>query len=526
MHQSITRHNTTSLSSLQNAQSPATIIENIDVGGPTMLRSAAKNHQFCLSLPSPAVYEAALKHIHEMSAGQHRAQSSLPFRQKMAAKTFSVLSAYDTDIARWMNSQTQNEAAAEALPDVTSRSYRIQHPLKYGNNPHQTPAAVAMDQSPGVSAQLPYQIVNGSPGYINLLDALNAWQLVRELSDAASRFTGKSIPAAASFKHVSPAGAALGLPLTADMIETYAVSDTQAANMTPLAAAYLRARQCDPLCSFGDFVAVSHVVDEQTALVLKSEVSDGIIAPGFTEEAKAILSKKKKGAYIMLAMDATYEPTDIEWREVFGVAMAQRRNSVAVDADSLTRSPVCGGDPTEDQVLDMLVASITVKYTQSNSIGFAKGGQMVGVGAGQQSRVDCVKLAGRKVATWHMRFHPKVRSLRFKSSVKKQDRVNARVRYIEGDMAATEKQAWLQLFETPPAPLTPQEKQEYMATLRGVSLSSDAFFPFRDGIDAAARFGVDCIAQPGGSVGDTAVQSAAQEYDMRMVHTGMRLFHH
>ena len=493
-----------------------------------MLRSAAKNYQFCLPLPSPLEYESALRHIHDASAGQQHAHSELHFRQCMAAKTFSLLSAYDTQVADWMSSHLVQglPPAADSMPTITKRSYRMQHPLKYGNNPHQTPAAVAMDEAAANAAPLPYTIVNGSPGYINLLDALNAWQLVRELSKAASAFTGKSIPAAASFKHVSPAGAALGLPLTADMLEAYAVSPAQAENMTPLAAAYLRARQCDPLCSFGDFVAVSHVVDEQTARVLKSEVSDGIIAPGFTQEAKAILSQKKKGNYIMLAMDEAYEPDDVEWREVFGVAMAQRRNSVTVDAACLTEQPVCGGSPSDAQVLDMLVASITVKYTQSNSIGFAKDGQMVGVGAGQQSRVDCVKLAGRKVATWHLRFHPKVRSLPFKASVKKQERVNARVRYIEGDMAPTEQLAWLQLFESPPAPLTAQDKEDFMKQLSGVSLSSDAFFPFRDGIDAAARFGVDCVAQPGGSVGDSAVQTAAEEYGMRMVHTGIRMFHH
>jgi phosphoribosylaminoimidazolecarboxamide formyltransferase/IMP cyclohydrolase len=318
----------------------------------------------------------------------------------------------------------------------------------------------------------------------------------------------------------------LGLPLSAELLETYAVTPLQAQNMTPLAAAYLRARQCDPLCSFGDFVAVSHIVDEQTALVLKAEVSDGIIAPGFTPAATAILSAKKGGGYIMLAMQEDYQPAAVEWREVYGVALAQKRNTVPVDSCMLTRNVVCGPAPSQAQVLDMLVASITVKYTQSNSIGFAKDGQMVGVGAGQQSRVDCVKLAGRKVATWHMRFHEKVRNLPFRAGVKRQEKVNARVRYIEGDMAPEERAAWLQLFEQEPEELTQLERVAHMKTLTGVALSSDAFFPFRDGIDAAARFGVSSVAQPGGSVGDEGVQAAARDYKMTMVHTGTRLFHH
>lgn len=506
-----------------------------------MLRAAAKNHAHVLALPSPRLYEAFLRHIEETSSRSGEAVTDAPFRQAMAAATFSLLSQYDGHVASWL---AGGAAGACEVPSTSTRVYVKQHSLKYGNNPHQKPAAVATlpNMTPptaipdklgsasavqvGLGAGLPYSVENGAPGYINLLDALNAWQLVKELAHASEEVHGASLPAAASFKHVSPAGAALGVPLERHLSEVYGVTSSQEEHMTPLAAAYIRARQCDPLCSFGDFVAVSHVVDEATARVLKPEVSDGIIAPGFTPEALALLRSKKQGGYIMIAMDPDYDAPAEEWREVFGVALCQRRNTQPVTA-SMLRAGAVSGPPLDGQaLLDALVANITVKYTQSNSVGFALGGQMVGVGAGQQSRVDCVKLAGQKVATWWMRQHPRVRALPFKAGVKRQARVNARVRYIEGGMTEVERAAWSQHFDAEPDQLTAAEKVEWMQQLQGVTLASDAFFPFRDGIDTAARFGVSSVVQPGGSVGDAAVLQAAQEHGMSMAYTGTRLFHH
>jgi phosphoribosylaminoimidazolecarboxamide formyltransferase/IMP cyclohydrolase len=280
------------------------------------------------------------------------------------------------------------------------------------------------------------------------------------------------------------------------------------------------------MCSFGDFAAISEVVDEATALFLKTEVSDGIIARGFEPKALEILKAKKNGAFIVLEADPNFNPTDIEYREVFGVCFAQRRNDRKLVLDDLNKVVTKNGALSDDAKRDLLLASIAVKYTQSNSVGYARGGQMVGVGAGQQSRVDCVKLAGRKVAVWYLRQHPKVKSLKFKASVKRQERVNARVRYIEGDMTEVERASWEQQFEEIPTPLSQQEKDDFVKGLKGVSLSSDAFFPFRDSIDHASKLGVSYIVQPGGSVQDTEVIAACDAYGMAMAFSGVRLFTH
>jgi len=362
---------------------------------------------------------------------------------------------------------------------------------------------------------MPFRAINGTPGYINLLDAANAWQLVVELKQSLGQ------PAATSFKHVSPAGAGLAVPLTADEVVAYDIGQIEA---TPLATAYLRARNADPMSSFGDFVAVSDVVDEATALVLKREVSDGIIAPGYEPAALEILRRKKGGKFIVLEGDPAYVAPAQEYREVLGVGFMQTRNAVVLSEEHL--KDVRAGALTEDARRDLLLASITLKYTQSNSVGFARSGQMVGVGAGQQSRVDCVKLAGRKVAVWWLRQHPKVMGLAFKAGVKRQDKVNARVRYIEGDITAAERPVWEANFESVPEPLTEEEKTAWLATLDGVALSSDAFFPFRDSIDHASKVGVKFIAQPGGSVADAGVIAACDEYGMAMAFTDVRLFHH
>ena len=291
----------------------------------------------------------------------------------------------------------------------------------------------------------------------------------------------------------------------------------------------MRARNADPMCSFGDFAAVSDIVDEATALILKKEVSDGIVAPGYSDEALEILKSKKKGNFIVLKADQNFEAPEQEYREVYGMTFNQKKNDVLITKEHVTKNVVTKGGVdrlTDSAALDMIVASICIKYTQSNSVGFAKNGMMVGVGAGQQSRVDCVKLAGRKVETWQLRQHPKVLGLAFKSSTKRQERVNARVRYIEGDFTAEERVRWEANFETVPSPLTEDEKDDFMKTKTGVVISSDAFFPFRDSIDHASKVGVTFVAQPGGSVQDEQVTKACDEYGMVMSMTGVRLFHH
>lgn len=368
-----------------------------------------------------------------------------------------------------------------------------------------------------LSNSLPFEVLNGTPGYINLLDALNAYQLVKELREALG------LHAAASFKHVSPAGAGLAIPLTAEEAEAYEVTDP--ASLTPSALAYIRARGADPMCSFGDFAALSDVVDEATAKVLQKEVSDGIIAPGYEPEALKILASKKGGKFIVLKADPNFNPPDVEYREVYGATFKQRRNDVVLSPKDLEKV-VTTAKLSSDAVRDCVMASITIKYTQSNSVGYALNGQVIGVGAGQQSRVDCVKLAGRKVSVWWLRQHPKVRGLSFKSTVKRQERVNARVRYIEGDITDAERPTWEANFETVPAPLSDAEKADFMSSLKGVSLSSDAFFPFRDSIDHASKYGVNFVVQPGGSVQDEQVTDCCNSYGMAMAFTGVRLFHH
>ena len=513
----------------------ATCIENVDIGGPSMLRSAAKNHAAVAVLSSPAQYAEALA---AMAAPD--GATPLALRRRLAAAAYATTAKYDTAIAGWFAGQVAEggssagaaagaDAAAAALAEASgpvgssvTRTYVKDVALKYGCNPHQNPAFVGrVLGAGGAGAGMPFDVLNGTPGYINLLDAVNAYQLACELRAA----TG--LAAAASFKHVSPAGAAVAVPLSEVEAAVYDPPGGNAAALTPVAIAYLRARNADPMCSFGDFAAVSEPVDEATALLLKPEVSDGIIAPGFSEAALAILKTKKSGAFVILQARPGFVPPPVEYREVFGMAFAQRRNDAAISAAaSLSRLVTKKAELPPEAQRDLVIALIAIKYTQSNSVGYARDGMMVGVGAGQQSRVDCVKLAGRKVATWFLRRHPKVQALPFKASCKRQDRVNARVRYIEGDMAADERATWLQSFESEPPPLTEAEKRDFLATLQGVSLASDAFFPFRDSIDCAARFGVAFVAQPGGSVQDAAVTAACDEYGMVQAHGLPRLFHH
>jgi len=481
----------------------STCIENIDIGGPAMIRASAKNNASAAIVTSPAQYPELMR---QMAGGG--GCTKLAFRRNLAAAAFALTAAYDASVSRWLGSQVT------APPDTQSVTFRLERPLKYGCNPHQVPAALCAVTDSG---KLPFEVESGTPGYINLLDAMNAWQLVHELSQA----TG--MPAAASFKHVSPAGAAIGVPLSDEERIVYEVKDKE---LTPVATAYVRARNADPMCSFGDFVAISHEVDLATANILKIEVSDGIIAPGFQPEALEVLKAKKQGKFIVLRADAGFVPPQQEYRMVGGMGFVQRRNDELFDASRLQKVVTQRKELSEGAKLDLILASIAIKYTQSNSVGYAKDGMMVGVGAGQQSRVDCVKLAARKTSTWRLRFHPKVTALAFKAGVKRQDRVNARVRYIEGDMQEAELQQWEKNFEQAPAPLVAEEKAEFLRGLTGVAVSSDAFFPFRDSIDACSRIGVSYVAQPGGSVADEEVIAACDAYGMAMAFTGLRLFHH
>ena len=381
--------------------------------------------------------------------------------------------------------------------------------LKYGSNPHQGNAAFEAGDAP------PVRVRNGTPSMINMLDALNSWQLVSELGGVLG------LPAASSFKHVSPAGVAVGAPLPEDLRRAYEAGDRE---LTPLAAAYVRARGADPKCSFGDFVALSEPVDAATAAYLKGVVSDGIIAPGFESGTFETLAPKKGGSFVVLEIDPGYQPRPTESREVFGVTLVQDRNERRVRFDDLD-DVVCG-ELTDAARRDLVVGLVALKYTQSNSVCYVAGGQSIGIGAGQQSRVDCTKLAGAKSDVWHLGRSPMVLDLAFRRDVRRQDRINWRVRYIEGDLTADETAAFAAALEQPAAALDTEARNAWLAGLTDVALVSDGFIPFRDNVDHAAKHGVRYIAQPGGSARDGEVEAACREYGIAMVHTGIRLFHH
>ena len=387
--------------------------------------------------------------------------------------------------------------------------------LKYGCNPNQKPSRIFMRDG----ADLPITVLNGKPGYINFLDALNSWQLVRELKAA----TG--LPAAASFKHVSPAGAAVGLPLTDVDKKIYFVDET--AELSPIACAYIRARGADRLCSYGDWAALSDVCDAATARYLKYEVSDGVIAPGYTDEALEILKTKKKGNYNVVQIDPDYVPAEQEYKDVFGVTFQQGRNNFKIDEDLLGNIVTKNHDLPREAKIDMIVALITLKYTQSNSVCYVKNGQAIGVGAGQQSRIHCTRLAGNKADNWYLRQHPKVLGLQFVEGIRRPDRDNAIDIYTSDEYEdILADGVWQQTFAVKPEVLTAQEKKEWIATQTGVTVGSDAFFPFGDNVERARKSGVQYIAEPGGSIRDDHVIETADKYNMTMCFTGMRLFHH
>ncbi len=386
--------------------------------------------------------------------------------------------------------------------------------LKYGCNPNQKPSRILMKDG----GELPIEVLNGRPGFINFLDAFNSWQLVKELKQA----TG--LPSAASFKHVSPAGAAVGLPLSDTLKKIYFVDDLE---LSPIACAYARARGADRMSSYGDWVALSDVCDKQTATLLAREVSDGVIAPDYTEEALAILKTKRKGTYNVVKIDPDYTPAPVENKDVFGITFEQGRNEITLDESVLSNIVTDAKELPDNAKRDLLLSLITLKYTQSNSVCYAKDGQVIGVGAGQQSRIHCTRLAGNKADIWYLRQHPAVMNLPFRADIRRPDRDNTIDVYISDDyMDVLADGVWENFFTDKPQPLTREQKREWLDTLTGVSLGSDAFFPFGDNIERARKTGVCYIAQPGGSIRDDNVIDTCNKYGIVMVCNGIRLFHH
>ena len=389
--------------------------------------------------------------------------------------------------------------------------------LKYGCNPNQKPSKIYMKDG----SELPIEILSGRPGYINFLDAFNSWQLVKEIKEA----TG--LPAATSFKHVSPTSAAVGIKLSDNLKRACFVDDIEGLDESPLACAYARARGTDRMSSFGDWIALSDVCDKTTALIIKREISDGIIAPGYTDEALEILKTKKKGAYNIVKIDENYKPQPIETKDVFGITFEQGRNEFKINRELLSNLVTENKELPEDAVRDLIISLITLKYTQSNSVCYAYQGQAIGVGAGQQSRIHCTRLAGTKADTWHLRQHEKVLSLPFLPTISRPDRDNVIDGYInknEEDVCA--EGIWQKYFTERPEPLTEREMREYLDGITGVSVGSDAFFPFGDNVERARRSGVSYIAEPGGSIRDDIVIDTCNKYGIAMAFTGMRLFHH
>uniref|UniRef100_A0AAR2IWZ9 Bifunctional purine biosynthesis protein ATIC n=1 Tax=Pygocentrus nattereri TaxID=42514 RepID=A0AAR2IWZ9_PYGNA len=474
----------------------ADAVEQIDIGGVTLLRAAAKNHARVTIVCDPSDYNLVAKEME--SSDSH--DTSLDTRKTLALKAFTHTARYD-----------------EAIADYFRREYSrgvSQLPLRYGMNPHQAPAQIYT-----LRPTLPLTVLNGSPGFINLCDALNAWQLVRELKSSLG------MPAATSFKHVSPAGAAVGVTLTEEEAKVCMVHDLLK-DLTPLATAYARARGADRMSSFGDFIALSDPCDVPTAKIISREVSDGIIAPGYEEEALRILSKKKNGNYCVLQMDPEYEPDEQEVRVLFGLHLKQKRNNAVIDK-GLFSNIVSKGTLSEGALRDLIVASIAVKYTQSNSVCYAKDGQVIGIGAGQQSRIHCTRLAGDKADNWWLRHHPRVLGMKFRSGVKRAEMANAIDQYVSGTIGeGPDLAVWKALFEEVPEPLSETERKNWLSSLQAVALSSDAFFPFRDNVDRAKRSGVDYIAAPAGSTADEVVINACNELGITLVHTNVRLFHH
>uniref|UniRef100_A0A6B2F1L9 Bifunctional purine biosynthesis protein ATIC n=1 Tax=Bothriechis nigroviridis TaxID=88079 RepID=A0A6B2F1L9_BOTNI len=472
-------------------------VEQIDIGGVALLRAAAKNHARVIVVCDPGDYTNIAKEMKSFSDND----TSLETRRQLALKAFTHTAQYDTAISDYFRKEYSKGVS--------------QLPLRYGMNPHQVPAQLYTSRP-----QLPLSVLNGSPGFINLCDALNAWQLVRELKQALG------ISAATSFKHVSPAGAAVGVPLTEKEAEVCMVRDLYS-TLTPLAAAYARARGADRMSSFGDFIALSDICDVPTAKIISREVSDGIVAPGFDEEALKILSKKKNGNYCVLQMDPSFEPEQNEIRTLFGLHLMQKRNDGVIDRSLFKNIVTKNKNLPDSAIRDLIVATIAVKYTQSNSVCYTKNGQVIGIGAGQQSRIHCTRLAGDKATFWWLRHHPRVLSMKFKTGVKRAEISNAIDQYVTGTIGEGEDFVkWKAQFEEVPSLLTEAEKRAWIGKLNNVSLSSDAFFPFRDNVDRANQSGVQFIVSPSGSAADQVVIEACDELGITLIHTNLRLFHH
>ncbi|KAI1764769.1 AICARFT/IMPCHase bienzyme [Hypoxylon sp. FL1150] len=473
-------------------------VEEIDIGGVTLIRAAAKNHARVTILSDPNDYAEFLK---ELESGEIKEES----RNSYALKAFEHTADYDAYISGFFRARYAGEG----------QQYM---PLRYGANPHQKPAAAYTK-----SANLPFKVLCGAPGYINLLDALNSWPLVKELKAALGK------PAAASFKHVSPAGAAIGVPLSAEERKVYFVDDIQGIETSGLAQAYARARGADRMSSFGDIIALSDVVDVPTASIISKEVSDGVIAPGYEEAALAILKKKKGGKYLVLQMDPEYQPDPTELRTVYGVTLTQHRNDVEISPASFTRTvtPKDFSLP-ETATRDLTVATIALKYTQSNSVCYAKDGQIIGLGAGQQSRIHCTRLAGDKADNWWLRFHPRVLGIKWKKGTKRPDKSNAIDLLVSGELPkdGPEREQFEAVFEEVPATFTEEERNGWLSKLGDVAVSSDAFFPFIDNVYRAHRSGAKYIAAPGGSQNDSAVYATAEKLGIVFVEQNIRLFHH
>lgn len=465
-------------------------VEEIDIGGVTLLRAAAKNHERVSILSDPQDYAHFLE---ELKSGEITAET----RNRLALKAFEHTADYDVAISDFFRKQY-----AENISQL---------PLRYGANPHQKPAQAFVSEG-----ELPFKVLNGSPGYINLLDALNSWPLVKELSASLN------LPAAASFKHVSPAGAAVGLPLTDIEKKIYFVEDIE--NLSPLANAYARARGADRMSSFGDFIALSNIVDKPTAQIISKEVSDGVIAPGYSEEALELLKKKKNGKYCILQIDPNYNPENLESRQVYGITLQQKRNDAIFKGSSFKEIVSKNKDLTEQGAVDLTIATIALKYTQSNSVCYAKNGMVIGLGAGQQSRIHCTRLAGDKADNWWLRQHPKVLGFKWAKGTKRPEKSNAIDLYVTNQIPTEEpeKSEYESKFAEIPEPLTAEERKEWLSKLSNVALSSDAFFPFPDNVYRAARSGVKFIAAPSGSVMDKAVFAAADANDIVYVENPIR----
>jgi phosphoribosylaminoimidazolecarboxamide formyltransferase / IMP cyclohydrolase len=473
-------------------------IENIDIGGHTLIRECIKNYKYMTILSNPDQYRSFISNYDN---------NDEIFRQGLALDASRLITNYDISITKYYSDLCNNK-------EYVYRKYNRVFDFKYGCNPHQKDSSFyALDNNP-------IEVLNGKVGYINMIDALHSWQLVYELSESLD------MNAAASFKHTSPAGVGTSHPLSKDLAAIYDVSNL---DLTPLATAFIRARYADPMSSFGDFIALSHEVDVCTANLIKREISDGIIAPSYSKEALEILKSKRGGKYLILQIDPKYfNNQDLEFKEINGLALSQNPNNYKTNINSLLEIKTKNKTLNINAVRDMIIANISLKYAQSNNVSYAYDGQLIGLAAGQQNRVDCVKLAGNKSRKWFLMQHPKVILLRtlFKDGVKRQDKINAVISYINNDFNETEYKNWTQLFTQIPEKISDKDKKEYLMTISNVSMASDAFFPFRDNIDEASKYGVKYIIQPGGSMADESIIGACNDYKMLMSFSNTRMFYH